>query len=1376
MHRKSGGYWLWPINHWFRLSIVFFFVCRLTFAEASRISFIPVEPEILSNSFVRCFYRDSKGYMWLGTADGLFRYDGTHAYRYDHNPEQSSSLCHNYINAIVEDSGNRLWLGTAQGVCIYDREKDNFVTLDSIHGIRNQLNNRYITALSFDHEGHLWIGTHGGGVSVFDPTSMQFTYLTDGQGDAESAGANYVNTLLRTEDVMWCGTKGGLKLYSTKNMQLLPMKFGGESLPDTQVSQLLADNAGNVWLASVNGDVLKIIPRNGYYTFQRVITGESVGSTNGSRILTICKDGRGNLWIGGENSGLNYFDIKTGMITRYRSDDSDAGKLPTNSIRSVYIDDTGLIWIGTFNKGAYLIDNVSRKFADHKIYKGIDDNFKGRNVRSFAEDRAGNIWIVVDEIGLGKLDSKTKVLEPVNALNKQLPDKYLTAVICDRKGDLWIGSAGNGVYRIDLNSFTMKNYFLQSEGFGNNKISCLYEDRNGTIWAGTFGSGLFYFDPHACTFKVLYDMNTHDHIRQTAYISSMVEDSDGIFWVATMYGLYALTRKGNSSFDYDLYLPNDRPGSISSSGIQTVYEDKNKKLWVGTTDNGLNQKSKGDSVFRLFRHKDGFASNTVRAIVSDAAGNLWISSNMGLSKFDPAKNSCANYTRDDGLPSNNFYGNACFRSSTGELFFGGNNGFIVFYPDSILCNTAKPVVYLTDLRINNQSVEIGVPGSPLEKHISLTTSLELSYDQRSFVIDFATLDPGRLFKSDYCYKLEGFDKEWNCVGANHSATYTNMDPGSYVFWVKASNGEGTWSETPARLEITIHPLIWKTWWAMMIYLLIFAALAYFLMRVRAERMKMKHQLMLERLAREREHELSESKTHFFTNISHEFRTPLSLILMPLESLIAEEQVPALAKEKISSAYRNADKMMHLVNELMDFNKIESGNLKLDLQYGELVGRIKDIASLFEDLADKRNIRFSIKEHVPLLTGWFDHDKLEKILVNLLSNAFKFTRDNGEITIIINEKKRMMSQRKIMTRCLELEVFDNGMGISKEEIPHIFDKFYQAKSALKIPNPGTGIGLSWTKALVELHQGYITAESIPDQETRFRIVIPIDADVFELEDSVEHFVATTIPKAANQNKSQPPGSDDKSDILIVEDNNELRNYLTRELQSQFNVLEAQDGLQGLEIALDQVPDLIISDILMPNKTGIEFCQAIKADIKTSHIPFILLTAKASLDDQISGIEMGADIYITKPFSIRYLLSHVRHLINSRHKLYAHFSQDVYLFPGNNEATKIEREFLQQIIDHIIEHIQDTQLGVDSLAELFNLSRVQVYRKIKALTGKTAVEFIRSVRLKQSIKLMETKKYTLSEVAYRSGFNSASYFTRAFKEEYGKAPSEYLGISG
>ena len=1348
-------------------------------AQTQLTTFAPVAPEELSSTFVRCIYKDSRGFMWLGTATGLIRYDGTTLYRYEHGRGSASAIPDNRINAIVEDGSNNLWIGTAQGLVIYNRELDNFIDVDSIAGNTNHLNNRYITALLADGEGRMWIGTHGTGINVYDPKTLTFTYLTGSAGQDNPPPTDYITSLFLVDHTVWAGTKGGLNLFNTREMRRLPLPVTDQSLASKEITQVNADPAGNMWLTTVDREVIRLTPEGERFRVRKtLLKGHMLKEGEGS-IFTLAIDAESNVWIAGENSGLIRIDAKTDAIVRYDAEEGNARKLPTNSIRYVYADNSGILWVGTYNRGAWIIDNQAKKFDAYQRSEFMKAGLQGYNVKALAEDKDGNIWIASDGGGLGKLDTRTGELRCHEEINGKLGTRYLSAILFDKAGNLWIGTWGRGVYKVNLKSLEVANYRIESNGFGDNKVFSLYEDSRKTIWAGSVGSGLFYFDHKSAAFEGLNEQVRPDYIRKSAYVARILEDADNALWVATLFGLYRLDFRYGNMYEVTLYPKNNQPDSIGSYDIQTIYEDTKKNLWFGTGDYGLALLPYGDAVFSHIMKQDGLISNAIRGILEDAAGNMWISSNAGLSKYDPAANTFRNYTKEDGLPSNEFNANACLAGRDGKFYFGSDRGLVAFYPDSIQHNPTQPVVYLTDLKLNNQSVQIGTHGSPLKKHISLTSDIHLPYNQRSFAIDFVAINYGQSSRNQYCYRLEGFDEDWNCVGSGTSATYTNIDPGHYVFLVQASNSDGVSSETPARLEITIHQAPWKTWWAFLLYSVLIFSVISFLLRVRIERIKIKSQLELERLAREKEHALSESKTQFFTNVSHEFRTPLSLIRMPLESLISMNDLPSGVKERLGTIRTSAEKMTRLVNELMDFNKLEGAKLTLRVQHGELVQFITDIASVFHDVASKRNIHFGIHSMVRSLEGWFDRDKLEKVLVNVLSNAFKFTSDNGQINVIISAADSVVSGGATKMRCLELVIVDNGIGIPADELPFIFDKFYQAKSSEKISNPGTGIGLSLTKGLVELHHGSIRAESAPAHETKFVIQLPIDRGAYadgEISEPAGYIVGTDTSDNTGSDKSPANGSaeedQDKAQILIVEDNDELRKYLAMELRHQFAVLEAKDGSEGLALAFERSPDLIISDILMPLKTGIELCREVKSSLKTSHIPFILLTAKAMVDDQIAGIATGADLYITKPFSIRFLIAHVNQIIESREKLYSRFSQDVYLLPGKVAGNEIDKAFLQKAIDFIVSNIQEPQLGVDSIADLFNLSRMQVYRKIKALTGKSVVEFIRMVRVKQALKLMDTHQFTLSEIAFRTGFNSSSYFTRVFKDEYGKTPSEYL----
>lgn len=1343
-------------------------------------TFVPVAPEALSSTFVRCIYKDSKGYLWFGTGTGLIRYDGTNVYRYEHRLGDRTTITDNRINAIVEDHQRNLWIGTGQGLVIYNRDKDNFYDADSIVGNKNHLDNKYVSALCIGPDDRIWIGTHGQGLKVYDKKKLTFTYLHENTSPTNISSVNYITSLYLMGNAVWAGTKGGLKIFDSRDMRPMPIPLNEPTLAAKEITQVKADGVGNIWISTVDREIIKLSSKNGSFTISKTLLKRKTIRGAEGNVLALSVDRKNNLWIAGENSGLNYMESSTGVITSFEAEEGNLEKLPTNSIRSVYVDNTGITWIGTYNKGAYIVDNHAKKFDSYRSNHLTKYGWRGNNVKALAEDRQGNVWIACDGGGLRKLDTRANELKFEDAINKKLATPYLSALLMEDEKTLWVGTWGSGVYRIDLHSGIVVNYKIAANGFGDNKVLCIYQDSRKRIWVGSVGSGLFYFDRKTDIFQALNEEKNADYIRKTAYVMSILEDADNTLWVGTLFGLYKLVFKYDDVYDVAIFVKNSKPGSISSNNIQTIYKDTNRNLWIGTGDNGICIKNYPGSTFKNLPKEPGGVSNIIRGILSDASGNKWFSSNKGLMKYDPTTDLVRDYTKDDGLPSNEFNASACLRASNGKLYFGSDNGLVSFYPDSIRNSTIRPVVYFTDLKLNNQSVKIDAEDSPLKKHISLTSAITLPYSQRSFAIDFVAINYGQTSRNQYCYKLEGFDPDWNCVGSETRATYTNIDPGHYVFLVKASNSDCVWSVAPARIEITINQAFWKTWWAFLLYAAMISAIIYFLMHFRMERMKIKNQLDLERMAHEKEHVLSKSKTEFFTNISHEFRTPLSLIVMPLENLLYDVHVPALIKDRLITIHKSASRMMRLVNEVMDFNKLEEAQLKLDIRQGELVICITDIAATFRETADKRKIHFGVHAMVMPIEGWFDHDKVEKIVMNILSNAFKFTLDGGQINVIINTKDLALGVEQKKMRFLEVTILDNGIGISEDELGHIFDKFFQAKSAHKNANPGTGIGLSLTKGLIELHHGTITAESTPEQGTKFVWMIPIERSAYAEEvirstemneQGKQSLVKVNFESGREVAVEEQP---DKPQILVVEDNDELRKYISMELRYQFIVLEASNGEEGLKMAADKSPDLIISDILMPNKTGIELCHAIKNDIKTSHIPFILLTAKATVEDQIAGIESGADIYITKPFSMRFLVTHVRNIIDSRQKLYAHFSQDVYLLPSKATSNEIDQNFLQRTVDYIIEHIQDTQLSVESLADLFNLSRVQVYRKIKALTGKTAVEFIRMVRLKQALKLMETKKYTLSEIAYQTGFNSASYFTRSFKEEYGKAPSEYLEV--
>lgn len=1311
--------------------------------------------------------------MWFGTSEGLCRFDGTNIKIYKHDVRDSTSLCHNEVNAIIEDRDQNLWIGTANGLNLYDREKNNFLNVDAIAENDNHLSNAFITALTSDDLGQIWIGTMGGGVNIFNKEKFHFTYQFSKNTKDNYVASAYITSIVVQDEKAWVGTRAGVRILNIRTLRPESVPQIDRRLFNETITCMIKGSGKNLLIGFSDGEIKELVLKKKNVSVRSYTHLEKFTSP-ATDIRGLCKDNRGNLWVVTEESGLLFLNSATKEITQYLPEEGNPYSAPAPSMRAVYVDDNQRIWVGTYNMGVYFIDSQMKKFELYQRNPLRKESLQGNDVRAFAEDKDGNIWIAGNG-GVSKLNMKTRQLSNPKLINKDLDNVLIKDAIVDSQSNLWIGTRDEGVLSVNLKTFQKKQFEVRSTGIGNNKVVCIYEDKKKTIWVGTLGSGLFYFDKNADKFVSLCETDRKDYVPDKSYVTSIIEGSDSTLWVGTLNGLYALKRKSQNPFMYKAYYQTNQPGSLSSSRVMVLYEDPANTVWVGTFDNGLNRFIKEKGIFETYSEQNGLTNNSIKGLIADSKGNLWISSTAGISKFNPVSKKSKSYSEADGLNSSNFNPNACIKSKSGHFIFGGDNGFNIFYPDSIRDNLIPPIMYLTDFKINNKSARIDQHKSPLKKHIGLTTNLSLSYEQRSFAIDFVALNYGVASKNQYCYKLEGFEETWNCVGANHSATYTNIDPGHYVFLVKGSNSDGVWSDIPATLEITIYPPLWKTWWAMLLYFIAFTFLVYLFLRIRTTQIRIKNQLKVEKMAREKEHELTQSKMNFFTNISHELRTPLSLILMPLENVVSSPEISSKIKKSLSVAYKNASNLARLVNELMDFSKFDEAKPTLTVQHGEIVRFITEIASTFNEISETKNIRLILQPSVPEIYGWFDFDKLEKIMRNLLSNAFKFTHHRGQIKIQVNAKETE-GNLNLSSRYLEIIVIDNGIGIAPEEVPFIFNKFYQARSTSGISHSGTGIGLSLTQTFLEVHRGSIAVESVPDEGTKFIIRLPIDKASF-LESEIQE-APTEV--CNNDGAGQAVNYDDividqnlgKPELLIVEDNDELREYLVTEFDMDFSVTEANNGNDGFRFACEKIPDLIISDIVLPGKTGLCLCKEIKSDIRTSHIPVLLLTAKTSTDDQVVGLESGADVYMPKPFSLRVLKTHVKQIIAARKKLYARYSQDAYLIPAGLTDNLIDKEFLQKAVDYIDGNLLNTQLSVESIAELFNVSRSQVYRKIKALTGQTVVEFVRTVRLKHALKLMEERRFTFSEIAHQTGFNSLSYFTRSFKDQYGKAPSEYV----
>jgi signal transduction histidine kinase/ligand-binding sensor domain-containing protein/DNA-binding response OmpR family regulator len=1334
--------------------------------------------------------------MWFGTGDGLIKFDGINLYTYENDPNSSLSLSSNSVNAIAEDHNNNLWIATSDGLNLYNREKDNFKNIRDFVYDNNALNFNYVNSIYCQYDSLLWLGTFTG-IYIYNTINHQVRNYSYSPDNPNSISMNHITCIKADiEGNIWAGTQEGLNQFISEKegfRRFLNEPGNNLSLSNDVISSITVDPEGNLWVGTSGGGVNKIIKKGNEFFFERYTSGVGPKSLSNNYILSLSADKNGFLWIGTDNGGLNRLSINNGNIDIYRMTEGEEYSLKSNSIWSLYCDNEDRIWIGSYNKGISVIDERFGKFNSFKKNIYDKNSLPDNDVTGFAEDSKGNIWIATDGGGICKFNPITRKIENTitsSAGDNRIINNALQNIFIDHEDNIWICAWGGGIDKLNKKGIRIRNYKLDRyQGSGNNNPIGIFTDSKSNMWVGTSGSGLFRYNKQKDRFDPVVSINESQILSRNSYITCLLEDSQGTIWVTSVYGLGIIKAKDDLSFECTDLFHTEDTNSISSNTLLSIFEDSRKRMWFGTSDKGLNLYDRNTKSFTHISKSNGLASNTIQGILEDDEGQLWISTNRGISRLNYESMTVMNFSQEDGLCSNEFYSRSCLRARNGELYFGNENGFNLFSPGKIKSNPIIPEVYLTDFKINNRSININDKRSPLKKHISVTDEIRLTYKQSSFTIDFVALNYTHSSRNRFCYKLVGFDEDWICIGTSRSAYYTNIKPGSYVFLVKGSNNDGVWNEKPAKLKIIIEPPYWKTWWAKLIYLLTFFVTVLLLIVIRNERADIKARLKVEQMAREKEHELNESNIRFFTNISHEFRTPLSLILAPLESLLGTAKLKT--KEQLLVIYRNANKLLRLTNNLLDFRKLQVGITRLQVKQFDIVSFIHEISSYFAENMKSRSIEFKIESDKSISLVWLDPEKLETIILNLLSNAYKFTPDHGSIRVYLSTKTGLdlsndwsyiSANIKDDQNFIEVSITDNGIGIQSEELPMIFDMFYRSDSTMIKRYSGTGIGLALVKGLTELHHGFIKAESIPGQKTSLVFILPVDRNVYK-ENEIQIEADNQISKEGSgyYEYFSPPNikvpeekypDKDKPEILIVEDNDELRSFLVRELEKNFNISHADNGLDGIDRAISDIPDLIVSDILMPKASGIELCKAVKSDLRSCHIPVILLTAKTTVPDQIEGIETGADAYITKPFNIQFLNTMIMQLIESRRKLYAHFSQDVYIMPGKLTSNKMDQEFLQKTIDYIMHNIAENKLSVEGLAVTLSLSRSNVYRKIKALTGQTIVEFIRTIRLKHALKLMETKKYTIAEIAYQTGFSSPSYFTRSFKENYGKTPSEYL----
>ncbi|WP_419698489.1 hybrid sensor histidine kinase/response regulator transcription factor [Mucilaginibacter sp. NFX135] len=1369
--------------------LVLLFTISAVFAQNSKYQFSQLNRSSgLSHNQVNCIFKDSEGFMWFGTASGLNRYDGYTFKVFKHDANDKKSLLDDFITNIFEGPDKKLWVSTRSGLTFYDSETEQFNNDPSLMTKSLKLPSYpNVSKIIHGGKGDFWFVCPDSGLYRYNESSK-----TTRRYDHRSGTPLYSNHVSDiTQDVagnIWIAYRDGVvEKFDVKRKAITYRANIVNKAANNKDGYyaITVDKDNDLWLYSPNLDsgVYYYSPSTGVF---RHITKESEGAKLKSNIVNnIVQADDGLIWIATDHGGISILDKKSSRITYLLNREDDAKSLRQNSV-ILYKDDTGIMWTGTFKEGvSYYHKNIIR-FPLYRHFASDPGSLPFEDVDTFVEDKNGNLWIGTNGGGLiyfnRKIGSfKQYKYDAANA--NSLSNDIIVSLCIDHEQKLWIGTYFGGLDCFDGKNFThYKHDDKVVTSLADNRVWNILEDSSHRLWIGTFAGGLQLFDRLKKTFSLPFKQTD---IR-SPYISSIFEDRKGNIWVGGYFGVDVILKNTGHTIHYS----NNLRGTnhLISNNVNRICEDSRGLIWI-TTREGLSILNPATNVFISVTKKNGLPDNSILDILEDNQGRIWSSTANGLSRITPTlfKDTYTfrfeNFDETDGLQGQEFNIHAALKTSKGELIFGGGHGFNIFNPLSIHANVNKPKLIFTDFLLFNKSIKANEELNGhivLSKAISATRELTLNHSENVFTIEFAALNFFNPNKVKHQYMMEGFDKDWlDADNATRKATYTNLDGGDYIFKVRAISQEGRWDPDYVSLKIKVLPPFWKSTLAYIIYLLLFIGIL-FLMRQRGiqkirrqfavEKEKQEAKLLIEHERQEarRMHELDMMKIKFFTNVSHEFRTPLSLIMAPVDKILKYTE-DVEQKNQLQLVNRNAKRLLNLVNQLLDFRKMEVQELRLHARSGDIIGFIKEMAYSFSDIAEKKQIRFMFDSEVEKLVINFDHDKIERIIFNLLSNAFKFTPEGGYVSVLLAVLEKTPEKH-----LLEIKIIDTGIGIPLDKQEKIFERFFQNEVPDSMVNQGSGIGLSITREFVNLHNGQISVESEPGQGSYFTILLPVDLTTEEAEQIP--FDQGHIPesvKTGDDGWAQPAtGLAKKLTVLLVEDNEDFRFYLKDNLNETFQIIEAANGKEGWQKTLALHPNLVVTDISMPEMSGIDLCRKIRNDKRTSHIPVVLLTAITGEEQQLEGLETGANDYLTKPFNFEILLSKLKNILAIQEDMRKTYQKQLDVKPTDVETESFDEVFIKRALQLIEKNIDNADFSVEELSSELCVSRVTLYKRALALTGKSPVELIRSIRLKRAAQLLESSQLTISQISYKVGFKSQKYFVRSFKAEFNCLPSAYV----
>ena len=1324
----------------------------------------------LSNSEVKCIYKDKTGFVWFGTPSGLNRYDGYEIITCKQDlSEEPVHTSNNDIERIQEDAEGLLWLKTRSGYTIYDTSLERFIDytdkLFEEYSGTTDFGNSSENLLYIDLGKNLWFVTWED-IRMYDSKDKKHTVFEQGGPNALSRGM--IRDIKQGKNRYWFLYENGmLECMEAQTHQIISKDstlHKAAQLKNNRELRLFVDSSGDVWIYGIGAHY-----GLGYYNAAKnTWINYSSSATSHFRltnnvITSVEEDDKGNIWVGTDHGGVNIINKKSGEITYLWHNEADPHSIAQNTIKSMYKDDTDIIWLGTYKNGVC--------YYHESIYKFNIVTEKAKipfpDINCFYESPDKNLWIGTNGGGLlyyNRQNEKYTQYKHIPGNENTPAGDVIVSLTQDLQGRLWIGYYLAGLDCFDGKTFTHYNGTPDSEnGITDNNVWVLRCDKAGNLWAGTLNGGVVVLDTN--TGKRLKNF----HAEGSVY--SIIETKTGNMLVGSQGGLftYSVTTDQLELYEKDIF--NDI--QLSRYDVNNLFEDSRGLVWIGTK-NGLFVFNPYTKEVRMFTKENGLSSDLVQSILEDSEHNMWFATNRGITCIRVSTENeqpgyfynLLTYDSSEGLQGELFNYNAAYHTSYSEIIFGGALGFNIIKPSNISYNDNIPRIIITDFQLYNKSIKPDEPYNGriiLKKSITQTKEINLNYSDNYFSLSFAALDYCMPNKSRYYYKLEGFNDQWlETDRDNRKVTYTNLNPGKYTFYLKAVNNDGFESSEPVILKINVHPPFWKTTWAWLVYIILVIGGGFYFFSRLIKRSEKKLAYARENMRVRQQLEMDDMKLRFFTNISHEFRTPLTLILSPLDDLLKKTKDPE-EKESLSIMRRNARHLLTLVNQLLDFRKLDMNAQTLQRSLGDIVQFVKQQTELFVEVMARKEITFRFTSELKHLYMYFDADKLSKVLINILSNAYKFTPDEGKIIL---ELSRVNDEK------IRISITDNGIGIPENELENVFEQFYQIKNEGSSNYQGSGIGLHISKEFVLLHGGEIWAENMPEGGTRFVILLPCKEEATEDETDItdsfvnEHNIEEeeiALEEELNQNKSPK--------ILIVEDNRDLRTLLASRLKEHYTILQAGDGVEGLHIALKEIPDIILSDVMMPKMDGIELCKSIKGDIRTSHIPVILLTAKTGEESKLEGLTAGADDYITKPFNQEILQIKIYNLIETRKRNQTVFEEQIRIEPSKITVNSLDEKLIKKAIEYTEENISNPDFSVEELSRELGMSRVHLYKKLSSLTGKTPIEFIRIIRLKRAAQLLKESQLTVSEIAYEVGFNNPKYFRKYFKDEFGVLPSQY-----